>query len=84
MFEVGAYKQESHYKYLCHWRMYFENQYEDTKLNFLDVSYDEEAEELIDHNQKWHYNLLMKNTSNSADYPVKDKHTFKIRIRHLH
>jgi hypothetical protein len=43
--------------------------YEDTKLTFRDVSYDEEAAQPMRDNKKWHRNLLMKNTSNYVNHP---------------
>ncbi len=83
MYEVEEYKQEFHSKDLCHRKIYFENVVEDTKLTFRAVSYDEEAEELIDHNEKWSHNLLMKNVLNYVDRPVKYKNIFKIHMYHL-
>ena len=44
-------------------------EYEDTKLTFRDMSYDEEAAQPIRDNIKCHRNLLMKNTSNYVNHP---------------
>ncbi len=64
--------------------MYLENQFEDITITFRDVSYDEEAEELIDHNVKSCCYFSMRNVSNYIDRPVKDKNIVKIHIYHLH
>jgi hypothetical protein len=52
MYEVEAYEQEFHYEDVCHRRMYFDYEYEDTKLTFRDASYDEEAVQSNCHNPK--------------------------------
>ncbi len=49
MYEVEAYEQEFHYSYVYHRRINFAYQYEDLKLTFPDVSYDEEAAKPIYH-----------------------------------
>jgi hypothetical protein len=48
-------------------------EYEDTKLIFRDVSYDEEAAEPKCHNNLYQHNILMRNTSIYVAHPTTYK-----------
>ncbi len=83
MYEVEAYEQEFHSADVCHRHVHFDDGYEDIKLTFLDVSYDEEVAQSNHHNCENRHSLLMRNTSNYVIHPIKYKNIFSIKIYQL-
>ncbi len=78
MYEVATYEQVFHsedihnqHMNLYHQQIYCAFQCEDINLTFPDESYDEEVAQLNHHNRKWHNNLLMRNTLNYVEHPIK-------------
>jgi len=76
MYKVEAYKQECYCEDVYNQQMILPT-YEDTKLTFRDVSYDEEVAKPYIRMHMWYCNLLMRNTSNSVAHPTKCKNKFR-------